>query len=41
MIQALPIHFAINPILGSPHKRMKYPDKRKMFPIYLNKSGFL
>ena len=34
--KAFPIHFTSNPVFGSPHKRTKYPDKRRIFPMYLN-----
>jgi hypothetical protein len=33
--KAFPIHFTIKPDFGSPHNRKKYPDKRRMLPIYL------
>jgi len=38
--KAFPIHFTSNPDFGSPHNRKKYPDKRRIFPMYLNTSVF-
>jgi hypothetical protein len=31
-----PIHFTNNPIFISPHNRKKYPNKRRILPMYLN-----
>jgi hypothetical protein len=35
-----PIHFTNNPIFISPHNRKKYPDNRRILPMYLKKSDF-
>ncbi len=36
-----PIHFTSNPVFGSPHNRTKYPDRRRILPMYLRTSVFL
>jgi hypothetical protein len=35
-----PIHFTNNPIFMSPHNRKKYPDKRRILPMYLHTLDF-
>lgn len=39
--KTLPTHFTNNPIFISPHKRKKYPDKRRILPTYLSESDFV
>jgi len=34
--KAFPIHLTNNPIFMSPQSKKKYPDKRRMLPMYLN-----
>ena len=38
--KTFPIHLTSNPTFASPHNRTKYPDKRRMFPMYLNTLEF-
>jgi hypothetical protein len=33
-----PIHFTNSPTFISPQSRKKYPDRRRILPIYLKKS---
>ena len=35
-----PMHFTNNPIFMSPQSRKKYPDKRRMLPMYRNTLDF-
>jgi len=35
MTKALPMHLINRPDFGSPHNKKKYPDRRRMLPIYL------
>jgi hypothetical protein len=35
-----PTHFTNNPIFMSPHNRKKYPDKRRILPMYLHTLDF-
>ena len=38
--KTFPIHFTNKPDFGSPHNKKKYPDKRRMLPMYLRRSDF-
>jgi len=38
--KAFPTHFTSNPVFGSPHNKKKYPDKRRILPMYLRVSVF-
>ena len=38
--KAFPIHLTNKPDFGSPQSKKKYPDKRRMLPMYLKRSDF-